>query len=424
MFTPFLARIYSPEAYGLFAFFASVTQNLGILATLQLPRAFVLPDAEEEFRLLMQSVLVCVTIFVLLIVVVLWTIGDSLLSLADVNHHYVHVLIFLIPLAVLLLALSDVLKSWHIRRKSFMRNALNQVGSAAVSRSSTLVYGVATSGHPLGLVFGDMIGKILEVISLGVRTMFREFVAHFSLTKAGFYASVRKYRSYPIFVLPGIWIQSIHSQLPVYAALFFFSQPAAAGHYSFANSLLNLPLSILGGAMAPVFLQKAAETHRSSPDDMRRIVASLVNNMFYIALLPTVCVMLFGDYIFKFILGQQWITSGKMASYMGTYVLFQILSNPIVSIYRVYRKEHFGLLVNSSAFITGVVSLGIGLYLNNFMVGIALFSGCNVVHHLLNIFVILKLVGLNPVRIIGKWLLFLAGAIAMVYLLRILIVPA
>jgi O-antigen/teichoic acid export membrane protein len=48
-FTPFIARIYGPEAYGVFALFIAVVNNLSPLSTLQFPSGYVATKNDGEF---------------------------------------------------------------------------------------------------------------------------------------------------------------------------------------------------------------------------------------------------------------------------------------------------------------------------------------------------------------------------------------
>jgi O-antigen/teichoic acid export membrane protein len=420
LFTPFIARIYTPEAYGFFAFFISISQNIAIISTLQLPRAFVLPETEAEFHRVLYSALLAMVFIVGSSAVILLLLGDSIFRFFNVGPAQMPLLIYVIPVSILLYASNDILKSWNVRGKRFTRNALNQVLSSTVSRGTTMVYGLATSGNIWGLLFGDIISKVLEFFFLGGRVFRRTSLQLLSFREIQFFQTLKDYRSYPLFMLPGVWVQALITQLPVYAALFFFDSDSA-GYYSFANSLLNLPVYVLAGAMAPVFLQKASETFRRDPSDMGRLVESLANRLFFTGLLPIVFLIVFGDYLFILILGDQWLNSGRMASYMGVYFLFMIINYPLVSLYRIYKKEHLSLFINLMVLVLAASGLAIGHMYHDFMIGIAFFSGASLIGYISNISVILKLSGIPPLRIIFRWAMFFLGVGVICFLFRRLI---
>jgi O-antigen/teichoic acid export membrane protein len=57
LFFPILARIYSPEEYGLFGVFNFYTTALGTAVTLGYSQAFVLPQSERSFAALLRLTL-------------------------------------------------------------------------------------------------------------------------------------------------------------------------------------------------------------------------------------------------------------------------------------------------------------------------------------------------------------------------------
>lgn len=403
-FTPFIARVYSPDAYGFFAFFISVTQNVALISTLQFPRAFVLPESEQEFHNLLNAAIMSLVVTIVLATLALALFGDSILASFELQASQIGLLTIVIPFAILLYALNDIFKSWNIRKKSFTRNAVTQVISSSASRSSTLVYGIVTSGNVWGLLVGDLVSKILENVFLAFSIATRSISKVFDFDRRRIFGTVRAYRGYPLFILPGIWMQSLITQLPIYTAMLFFDSESA-GYYSFANSLLNLPANILAGAMAPVFLQKASETLRRNPQDLARIVRSLADRLFFTALVPIVLLMVFGDYIFTFVLGDQWSSSGSMASYMGLYFLFLILNYPLVAIYRILEKERLSLLTTLLGLLLAVLALAVGTVYGDFMVCIALFSAASVIYYLINIYLILALSGIRPFSVILRWII-------------------
>ena len=65
LLSPILARIYQPEAYGLYALFNAFVTNITIVAGLDYINAFLLPKTRREFIPLFQLALVLIGIVVL-----------------------------------------------------------------------------------------------------------------------------------------------------------------------------------------------------------------------------------------------------------------------------------------------------------------------------------------------------------------------
>src|SRR6186713_2063768 len=50
LLTPLVARIYGPEAYGIYGLFISIAMNLSLVAGLSYPNALMVPREEERFH--------------------------------------------------------------------------------------------------------------------------------------------------------------------------------------------------------------------------------------------------------------------------------------------------------------------------------------------------------------------------------------
>jgi O-antigen/teichoic acid export membrane protein len=420
LFTPFLARIYTPEAYGSFGVYSAIAQNVSLLATLQLSRAFTLAPSEKElhriFSIASLSVFIIFVLTLATIIIGFEFLGDFF-NITSIGN-----ILYLLPFTMLLFALNDIYRSWNIRYKFFKQNASNQVIASLTSRSTSLAYGIISSGHQAGLIYGDFLSKIVENIHLGRKGALGQVYLIFK-KKLNFnllWGALLNYKNYPMYVLPGAWVAVFATQMPLLFISKYFS-PAEAGYFSLSNSLLNLPIAILAGAMAPVFLQKASEVHQTSPEQLPRIVKSLANRLFFTGLIPIMILTVFGDYIFLVVFGEPWVLSGVFASYMGFYFLFQIISNPLLALFRIYKKERMLLYCNLGAVLLNSITLSIGYYFQDIHLSLILFSAGNVIFFLSIIEIVFSLVGVNLIRPTINWLLSGLSAYGLMKVLRVLI---
>jgi O-antigen/teichoic acid export membrane protein len=421
LFTPFIARVYTPSAYGMFSLYLSLCQNLIIVSTLQLPRAFVLPEDEQKFEGLLRLTFKCafITFGISLGLSLMW--GTWILEKVGISKDFSGFFIYIIPFAVLVNSLNDIFRSWNIRQKLFNRNAATLVFSSVFARSTALGYGYATSGNINGLIFGDFVSKILDSITLlGKKGLMKtvEIFKRFWLSND--VEILKEYKNYPLFILPGLALQILITQLPIYAAIMFFS-PAEAGYYSFAVSLLNIPVNILAGAIAPVFLQKATETFRNDPAQLPALILKMTNRMFYLGVIPIVFLSVFGKEIFVLILGDQWEAAGVFAGYMSLYYLFFLVNYPLNAIYRIHKKERLNLVLNAIGFIMNVCGLLVGILADDYALALLCFAVTSLLQYGIGIVVVFKVAGLDPVRPIVKWLLAAATCYAILWLIRRLI---
>lgn len=420
IFTPFITRIYSPEAYGVFALYGAIVQGGTLFATLQLTRAFVLPGSDFEFRQLLRATWISTCLLVTLSWIVLYFFNGQILSYLGLGASLFRKMWIFIPIGIFLYSVNDILKSHNVRNKVFSRNSGTQIFSSISARGTTLLYGIYTAGHAPGLIFGDLLTKLIEVFLLTGNTLKKEVQLLFSNFNWIEMRIVSHYRNYPLFVLPSVGVQVLTFQSPIYIATFFFST-ASAGQYSLANSLINLPLNLLVGSIAPVFLQKINETIKSKPLDAVRIVHQLVDRLFIIGLLPMAGIVVFGDWIFRIVLGEQWIDAGNLARYMGLYSFFQIVNLPLISIFRVLNRERLGLAMNLLTFLLSTVGLIVGLVFDSFLLCIVIFSFSIMLTTLASLFVQLKISGLDPFKKVFTWMVVFAITIGLAFGIRTLI---
>lgn len=415
IFTPFISRVYSPEGYGAFAVYMAMAQNAALISTLQLPRAFVLPADDIEYKSLLQTSLKLLVGSVLLIGVVLVVFDEQIIDYLQLRH--LGKFFYIFPFTVFLYALNDILRSHHVRQKSFQRNASSSIISSISSRCIALAYGVWVATKGAGLILGDSLAKMLENIFL----VSGKPAVGLSRPNTVLKRSVKvlvAYKSYPMFILPGLWLITLASQMPLFFSARWFS-PAVAGNFSFATSLLNMPVAVLAGAISPVFLQKASEIYNTNQLEMPRIVRGLSNRLFFSGVLPILTLTVFGDWIFVVVLGSQWRLAGELAGFLGLHYLFFIVANPLMTLYRIYRKERFMLGMTMLLIVINTITLSFGYYLKDIHSAILLYSLGNVLFSMLNMAYVFRLVSVSLRDTILKYVLVAGGLFGVLKLLRI-----
>jgi O-antigen/teichoic acid export membrane protein len=416
LFTPIIARIYTPEAYGIFALFNALVQTIGNVATLQLTRGFVIPKREEEFHGLLRLTLVSSLIFILLSFIFLFLAEDFILNM--LNAEKLKGWIIFIPVAILANCLNDILRSWNIRVAEFRRGAISKILTVISTRTLTVAYGLITSGSAFGLIIGDFLARPIDayfLTSQSIKKNLKVLSYGYDFDKLLF--TLRKFSSYPLYVLPGNWLNNFSNQLPVYLLIGAFD-PAIAGFYGQANSLLNIPMMLLASSIAPLFLQKSSSLYHQNPLLLSALVVKLYKRLFYLGVIPFCLLSVFGKEIFYLFLGEQWINSGVFASYMGVYFVFWVISAPLNSLYRIYSKEHWGLVLNIISIIAKASGIYIGVLNNDFYLSILLFSIASLFHHLLQICVAFYLVGAKFYALIFKSILVMIFCYGIFYLFR------
>ncbi|QIX62514.1 oligosaccharide flippase family protein [Hymenobacter sp. BT18] len=407
LFTPIFSRIYTPEAYGRFSLFNSIAVNLIVFASLNYTNAFVLPRTKESFMNLARLALgLCVGISVLTMGVFL-LFGHQILAFFNASDLAGYM--YLIPVAVFLGGLSNIWNNWNLREKEFRRNGGVQIATSLSSRLVGLGYGLLIGGNTPGLILGDLVLKTTSaVLAVGqsIRSQLGELLRHWNVGELRQIA--HEYRGYPLYAMPGTWISVLTSQAPVFLLSRFYGV-AAVGQFSFANSLLNIPIQLIAYSMGPVFLQRATELHHENPERLRDLVSNMYTKVFYIGVVPFGIISVFGEYIFTIFLGKQWQLAGVFAGYMGYYYIFYMISFFLASLYTVLNKQNYTLLSHIINLGLMVISFIPGVLLNDSKLFVMCFSISSVLAFLANILMVFRLFKVKATKVLLRsWGVLLA----------------
>ncbi|MDO7846743.1 oligosaccharide flippase family protein [Hymenobacter sp. M29] len=416
LLTPVVSRIYAPIAYGQFAVYNALVSNLNLLTTLSYSGAFLLPRRRTHFLSLVQLTLLITVSSCIMLTIGLGIVGPWVIKKLHVeglgNWFYT------LPLMLLMFNLNGVLSTWYMRDKQFGKRVGVEIATNLATRGFTIGYGLLVQGNVVGLLLADFFNRISATIALAlgsIRHEFRSILRAFSWRRLWLVAY--RYRDFPIVYMPAAYIYIASTQLPIFLLAPVFGTEAV-GLYSFSMSLLEMPINVLGGAIAPVYMQKAAETYREAPERLPNITLSLYYKLLYIGVVPFSIVTVYGDVLFRFVFGTKWEMAGVFTSYLGFYSLFKLLSLGTSGIYTIMERQNYYLYANILLLVVRAAGLGIGVSTHNLDLTLLLFG----VGSLLSTFAVdlhvLYLLKLPVVRIALRTLLLIGATLLLVKLSR------
>jgi O-antigen/teichoic acid export membrane protein len=417
IFAPILSRIYGPEAYGLFSLFNAIATNLSIIATFRLEGALILPKTEKEFERLLKTVVFIPAVLSLLIFSITLVAKDEIESIFKIKN--IGNLMYGLGPYVFLICFTQITANWVVRRKAFKDAVMYGTPIGIGARVFNVIYGWFTKGATHGLILTDVITRILSII-MRFRYILK-FNPSFFFKNASWKVikyTVSKYRQFPLYDLPGTWINTFSTQLPIFMLTFSFGTNPV-GQFGFAASLLEIPMRLLGNAVSPVFLQKASQTFHEKPEDLGRITEELYKKLLYLGVFPFAVLTVFGDLIFKWVFGPQWVQAGIFTGYLGFFYLFRLISSPLSSIFVISAKQSNLLIFQIVLFAGRVLSLYIGFFmLNNVLSGVLLFGLFNTIAYFVLSVWILQFVKAPVLKLTIRTILIAGLSFLMVCLLR------
>lgn len=168
---------------------------------------------------------------------------------------------------------------------------------------------------------------------------------------------LKRYKMFPLIDSSSALMNTVSWQLPAFLLAAFFS-PVVVGFYALGMRTLQLPMSLVGSAIAQVFFQRAAEAHKSG--NFATLVQGITELLLKIIVFPVMLLTVVGPELFSFVFGEVWIEAGNYIQILSLWIIFWFLYSPLSVIYVVLEKQKLGLWFNMVNLSTRFLSLLIG----------------------------------------------------------------
>lgn len=340
--TPIITRLYTPEDYGVFSIFLSITGIAGALATLRY--SVTIPIAKGE-NLADNLLKLCFIITFSL--TLLWVIGILLFGtyFTEIfSAESLNPFLWFIPIIFLGQGIYEALNNWAVRDKKFKLITRTKI-SQGVSSSVTKI-GLGTLGFiPLGL----FIGQTAQVFA-GIRSLISKlinvkptFFKSFSWEEIKFAA--KRYKKFPLVQSWSQVLLAIGGQLPVLliGALY---DAKVVGVFALAMGMINMPMDLIGQSVAQVFYAEISKYGKNNPQKIYELSVLICKKLFLVSLIPVAVLITLGPWLFSTIFGHEWHDAGLYARYFAIVVLTRFISSPLTNIFNVFEKQGLQLFLN------------------------------------------------------------------------------
>ncbi len=233
-----------------------------------------------------------------------------------------------------------------------------QVLITAVSTVLLAMYNIKYSiiiGFFLGLLVATF--YVLSFVSL-----------HFSLSLLR--QKIVKFDQFPKF---GTWSSLLNNisknSIPILLINFF--SPIWVGYYSYATRLLNAPTGMYINALSQVYYKTASDADNSTLKIQTR---KWIRFSFFLAMVPSLILLFFGENIFQWLFKDEWIAAGKVTQYLVMWYFTGVITGPVSFILDVKQKLKWELKYNIIIFLLRMVAIMIGGLLQDFYLSVLLFS--------------------------------------------------
>ncbi|MBT8423089.1 MAG: oligosaccharide flippase family protein, partial [Gammaproteobacteria bacterium] len=276
------------------------------------------------------------------------------------------------PLCIWATGVWTALRLWKSRRDDFRSISVSRVVDTSALVTTQTGLGLGFQGMLGGLLVGPFIARFAAVLSIGLSTLRNdgELIRRSLNWQVAREQAIRFIR-FPVYDTPASTLSSISREMPAgMLGMFFVTQ--WVGFYSIAYRILSVPVQMLGGAIAQVYLPVARDAAAAGRLD--KLSLSIFGRLLGVAMTPMIIVAIAAPELISVILGPQWVFAGEMLAWLTPSMLAVFVASPLSEIYSILERQQEKLVFNVALFATRVASLGIGGLLGDPILAVALYS--------------------------------------------------
>jgi O-antigen/teichoic acid export membrane protein len=379
MISPILTRLYTPQEFGVFAFYLALVSVLSVLATGRYELAIMVPRKERGAAAVTVIALYAsiLTGGILFLVVALF--GREIANLFNMSEHYQ--LFYWMPLSVVLMAGYQALNYWCNRRSYYRPMAAARM-SQSVSMSAAQVGSGYASVGVSGLVGGAIAGHFSAFLFLLVRVLKSDKQAFGRLNFSILRAMARRYIDFPKYLIAAHSLNMASFQAPIIALGSMFGS-SVSGFFMLTQRVIGAPMSIVASAIGDVFRQEAGRAY-SETGQCKEIYEKTFLRLLCIAV-PAFPVFFFiAPELFALIFGESWRVSGEYARILTPMFFLQFVTTPLSSMYMLAQKQRLDLIWQFSLFLLIISSFALAHLLESITAGLYFYSLSYSIMYLVN----------------------------------------
>ena len=132
-------------------------------------------------------------------------------------------------------------------------------------------------------------------------------------------------------------IDNLSLLLPI-LFLTYFLNPAAAGLFALARTVLVMPGNIIGKSLADVLLPKFVALHKAR-QPLNSALVKYTSYLFVIGLIPVLIFLSFSESIFSLIFSDKWTDAALFANWLIIWVFVNVVNKPYSSVIPIFKVE-------------------------------------------------------------------------------------
>jgi len=366
---PIITRLYAPEDFGLMNLLTSIVMFFTVFSTMGYHNAIILPKSNFTARSILHICFLFTFIISFLVFIFFYKAKEEIATFFNtpdlINY------LWLAPIIIFFNGIYETLRFWNSRLRHFNKISISRVYRVIAQityRITAGLLGYATAGSLIfSNLFADLTKNIFVINNTTLKVSKEKKILYSNLATIA-----KRYIKFPKYsVLGGVLTKAPNIIIPYFIVLYFGQENL--GYYSLCYMVITLPISFFISSISEALMPRIAMAkHENKHQGM---IIKVYERIFSFTVFPFLILGIFGDIIFSFLFGQEWVTAGVFMQILvfGTFstIVFSSMTYPIL----ISMERQEIIPINKLIHIINVaISYIIGGYYNNIFMALALFS--------------------------------------------------
>lgn len=323
MTLPVITRIYSPSDFGVLAVFTAILATISVVACLRYEIAIPIADNDvDAYYLAVLSILSSLVISACVAGAV-FVFPEFLIEVS--GNEALAPYLWLIPLGVFFTGIYGLVQLWAIRFKKFMLISKSRVAQSAATSVTQVGSGLAIGATPKGLLMGHLANVLVGAIFLGWFFAFQKTASIGGGCKK-LWGTAKKYKRFPKYSTWEALANSGGIQIPI-IMIGTLATKSEAGYLLLALTIIQVPMSLFGGAIGQVYLSHSGDKHKQGI--LGEFTAEIFVKLVKVGTLPLLMIGMLSPFLFALVFGSDWERAGWLALWLTPWFIMQFLASPL-----------------------------------------------------------------------------------------------
>ncbi|GAB2899223.1 lipopolysaccharide biosynthesis protein [Paralcaligenes ginsengisoli] len=382
---PLLTRLYTPADFSILAVYTSLLGIIAVPACLRLDIAIPLPKHDTDAANILALALgfaTAVSTLVALPVLIAPAFVSKLLGSTQIEFY-----LWLLPIGVLFASTYSALQFWATRKKDFSVIAKTRVSQAFGNISTQVGFGWF-GASPIGLILGQIIGNSIGIANLSRHITVKDGRIFKAIRLSEMHRLLILYKRFPQYSAMEALANNASIQIPIIIIASTAAGPEA-GFLALAMQVMQAPSSIIGGAIAQVYLSKAPEEHRQG--NLGKFTTNILGGLMKTGVGPLIFAGIIAPEVFSLLFGEKWHRAGVLVMWMTPWLTLQFLTSPISMALHVTGNQILALVLQVFGLLGRLIAVLLAaMYFKNYISEMYAISGA--IFYLIYLILIIKIV--------------------------------